>query len=216
MKMDLDKRNQNMRDFFNSHAPNNAFDDNHAPLMFTKTVLTQNLPEGTKRVLDLGAGTGLELISLFERFPDARVTAIDIAEKMLDVLRTRPFADRVEILCGDFFAMEFGEGYDAAISSSALHHFEAEPKLGLYKKVFASLREGGVFLNSDCVYSTQEQEDERFREFFTNGHNWVHCDTPLCVANEKKLLEQAGFVDFASTDLHDDQDKYKLIFARKP
>ena len=216
MKMDLDKRNQEMRDFFNSHAPNNNFDDHHTPLMFTKTVLTENLPEGTKKVLDLGAGTGMELIPLFERFPDARVTAIDIAEKMLDVLRMRPFADKVDILCGDFFSTEFGAGFDAVISSSALHHFQAEPKLKLYEKAFACLRSGGLFLNSDCIYSTQEQEDEHFHEFFTNGQNWVHCDTPLCVANEQKLLEQAGFVDFTSTDLHDDQDKYKLIIARKP
>ena len=215
MKMNLEKRNLEMRNFFNSHASNNDFDENHAPLMFTKEALIEHLPEGMTHVLDLGAGTGMELIPFFKRFPNASVTAIDIAEKMLDLLKRRPFADKVEIICGDFFQTEFGTGYDAVISSSALHHFQAEPKLQLYMKIYNSLNAGGLFVNSDCVFSTKEEEDDRFREFFTNGANWVHCDTPLCAASERKLLEEAGFINITISNLNDENKKYKLISAQK-
>lgn len=214
MPMDLQKRVEDMREFFNEKAPNNNFDEVHGKLMNSKKVLIDALPEGTKKVLDLGAGTGLELIYLYERFPDAAVTAVDVSEKMLDVLKMRDFADKVTVICGDFFAEDFGSGYDAVISSSALHHFEEEPKAELYKKCFASLRAGGAFVNSDCCYDTVEEQEARFHEFFTNGHNYRHCDTPLAAQNEEKLLTAAGFVNVSSEKETD--EGYYLIRGTKP
>ena len=104
--MDLKKRAENMRAFFNRKADENAYDCVHLTMMGNKTPMIDLLPEGTKRVLDLGAGTGLELIPLFERFPDVRVTAIDVAEEMLAQLSKRDFADKVKIICGDFFDVD--------------------------------------------------------------------------------------------------------------
>ena len=39
------------------------------------------------RILDLGCGTGLELEALFQRVPNARVTGVDLAEEMLELLK---------------------------------------------------------------------------------------------------------------------------------
>jgi SAM-dependent methyltransferase len=41
------------------------------------------------RILDLGCGTGLELDPLFRRVPNARVTGVDLAEGMLELLRAK-------------------------------------------------------------------------------------------------------------------------------
>ena len=46
-------------------------------------------------VLDLGCGTGIQLEFVFERAPNARVTAIDRAPNMLKQLRTK-FADKIK------------------------------------------------------------------------------------------------------------------------
>lgn len=100
--MDLKKRTENMKEFFNGKAVEDAYDCVHIKMMGNKEPITKALPENTKKVLDLGGGTGLELIPLYERFPDASVTVVDAAEEMLAQLRQRPFADRVEIICGDF------------------------------------------------------------------------------------------------------------------
>ena len=210
--MELLKRNEEMRDFFNEKA--DGYDDVHLKMMDNKIAITSCLPEKIERVLDLGAGTGLELIPLFERFPQAHVTVVDISAEMLKTLAQRPFAGQVETLCGDFFLLDFGGPYDAVISSAALHHFTEEDKNVLYGKIFACLKSGGVFVNSDRCFDTLAQQEENFKEYETNGHNYRHFDTPLCKEVEKRTLEGAGFVDFSVDDMPD--GRYKVMRAVKP
>ena len=211
--MDLKKRAENMRDFFNRKAAENAYDCVHEKMMNSKAPLTYLLPEETRKVLDLGGGTGLELIPLFERFPDARVTVVDVAEEMLKQLKERPFAEQVECICGDFFFVDFGSGYDAVISTSALHHFEEEDKERLYRKAFDSLRPGGVIINSDKCAGSQEQQDEGFRELYEEPGKYVHMDTPLTVENECKLLKNAGFAEVSAVWIPDTE--YAVLSGRK-
>lgn len=208
--MNLIERNREMRDFFNEKS--DGYDAVHLPMMANKSAITESLPEGTERVLDLGAGTGLELIPLFERFPEAKARVIDISEEMLKGIRRRSFADRIECICGDFFSADFGTGWDAVISSAALHHFDEAEKAGLYARIFDCLRPGGMFVNSDRCLNTRREQEERFREFRENGHKYRHFDTPLCVEAERALLEGAGFTDFSVREL---DGRYKLISARK-
>lgn len=209
--MKLKERSLSMRAFFNERV--DTYDNVHKKFMESKNDITCALPENTAAVLDLGAGTGLELIALFERFPNARVTAVDISEKMLDQLRARPFADRVDCRAGDFFEVPFGENYDAVISTSALHHFTPEAKGILYAKIFAALKPCGLFINSDWFAETQEEQDGYFRELEENPDNRSHIDTPLTKENETAALASAGFtnIEFRKTV----PENYKLLIAQK-
>ena len=211
--INLAERNEDMRSFFAEKA--STYDEVHGQpsLMDTKLTIPPVLPEDTKKLLDLGAGTGLELIAVFERFPDVKVTAIDITEEMLAELRKRPFASSVESICGDFFSVDFGNGYDAVISSSALHHFDREEKARLYRKIFDALKPGGLFINADCIASSLEDEEFVFSEYRNNRAAYKHLDTPLYVGTEETLLREAGFTRFESTDL--ENPKYKRIIAGK-
>lgn len=208
--MELEKRNRTLRDFFNEKA--SGYDSVHTALMDTKDVLVDAIPSDSKKILDIGVGTGLELIGLFEKIPNAQVTGIDMCENMLAILRSRPFADRVDIVQGDFFEVDFGADYDVVISSSALHHFAAEDKLRLYKKIFAALTYGGLFINSDCIANTDEEEQAAL-EAYRNADESEHIDTPLSRDKEKYLLGQAGFEVLSVTD--QENPVYKLIIARK-
>lgn len=209
--MNLQDRNQKQRSFFNDKI--DTYDDVHSTYMETKKSLADNLDENMKRVLDLGAGTGLELIHLFELFPNAEVTVIDITENMLDELNKRDFADNVKTICGDFFEVAFGDGYDAVISTSALHHFTPDEKMRLYKKVFDCLKSNGLFINCDKISFNQEDQDYMLQELENNIDNYKHIDTPLTVDNEIKILESIGFADISSSKV--DLDNYSLIKARK-
>ncbi len=208
--MNLNERNENLRLFFDEKA--DGYDNVHAKFAETKALLTASLPEGTVRVLDLGAGTGMELIPLFERFPEARVTAIDLSSEMLAKLRERPFADRVDIIVGDFFESDLGIGYDAIISTSALHHFDEDEKLSLYKKLRASLADNGIFVNADKVADSQENQDEGFALWLDKPDSEKHIDTPLTPENERKLLLKAGFE--AVTISEAPVENYRLIVAK--
>ena len=209
--MNLYERNQKQRTFFNEKI--DSYDDVHSTYIETKKTLGDSLDKETKKILDLGAGTGLELIHVFELFPSAEVTVIDITENMLEELKKRSFADHVTTICGDFFEVEFGDNYDAVISTSALHHFKLEEKIKLYKKVYDCLKNGGLFLNSDYIALTQEIEEHQLYELEHNIENYKHIDTPLTVEHEIEVLKRVGFEDITSSKV--DKDNYSLIKARK-
>ncbi len=209
--MNLYDRNQKQRDFFNEKI--DTYDQVHETFMGTKKMIAENLDEDTNKVLDLGAGTGLELIHLFEIYPNASVTVIDISEKMLNELSKRNFADRVTTICGDFFEINFGNNYDAVISTSALHHFKPEEKIILYKKVFDCLKNNGLFVNCDKISLSQEEQNRSIYELENNIDNYKHIDTPLTVENEMSILGQVGFNDISSSEV--EKSNYRLIKARK-
>ena len=181
--------------------------------METKNELANNLDKNAEKVLDLGAGTGLELIHLFELFPNIKVTVIDITENMIEELKKRSFSNNVTTICGDFFEVEFGNDYDAVISTSALHHFKKEEKEILYKKIYACLKNNGQFINSDRIALTEEFEKHQLYELDNNIENYKHIDTPLTVEHELEILKRVGFQDITSSDV--DKDNYSLIKARK-
>ena len=181
--------------------------------METKKTLADNLDKDAKKILDLGAGTGLELIHLFEMYPDADVTVIDITENMLKELKKRPFGNQVNTICGDFFEVEFGNDYDAVISTSALHHFKKDEKKKLYKKIYDCLKEMGQFINCDKIALTQEIEDKQLYELENNIDNYKHIDTPLTVEHEIEVLKNVGFSDISSKNV--DKEDYSLIKSRK-
>lgn len=189
--MDLRERNQTLKEFFDRKTV--GYDDVHIAFMESKRALTDALPDGMAKVLDLGAGTGLELIPLFERFPDVRVTAADISSDMLGTLMERPFAGQITCVIGDFFETDFGSDFDAMISTSALHHFAPEDKVRLYRKVCDALRPGGMFLNADKTAPNPAAQEEDLRQYAEDPHRWPHMDTPLTVGAECTVLEQAGF-----------------------
>lgn len=211
MIMNLYERNQKQRTFFNEKI--DTYDDVHSTYMETKKTLADNLDKDTKKILDLGAGTGLELIHVFELFPSAEVTVIDITENMLEKLKKRDFANNVTTIYGDFFEITFGDNYDAVISTSALHHFKMEEKIKLYKKIYECLKEDGQFINCDKIALSQEIEDKQLYELENNIDNYKHIDIPLTVEHEIEVLKVVGFKDVSSSNV--DKEDYCLVKTRK-
>ena len=209
--MNLHERNQKVRSFFNEKI--DTYDDVHSTFINTKNAITDNLDKETKRILDLGAGTGLELIYLFEKYPDADVTVIDITENMINKLKQRNFSNHITTILGDFFEVEFGNDYDAVISTSALHHFKKEEKEILYKKIYDCLKTNGQFINSDRIAQTEEFENNQLFELDHKFDDFKHIDIPLTIDHEKELLKKVGFEEIESQDV--DIEDYSLIKARK-
>ena len=212
--MDLYEKNQEMKQFFNEKSENYELRHKELGLMDNKLKITEYLNDDLKHILDLGVGSGLELIPLFKRFPNVNITAIDIAENMLDILKERDFAEKIEIICGDFFEIDFGkEKYDAVISSAALHHFTKEEKRILYKKIFDSLKENSQFINSDKFAKSNIEEIEFQKKYETNTDPEKHIDTPLSVEHERSLLEEVGFKNITFIEIN--SEKYKLLVCDK-
>ena len=154
-------------------------------------------------ILDLGCGSGLELDAYFPKNPTAVVTGIDLSRELTDLL-LKKHADRaVQVILGSYFDEELGRGiYDAAVSVMSLHHFRAEAKLPLYKKVKDALKPGGTFVLTDYFAPDDAWEARCFAEYERLKREaglpdgvFYHFDTPLTLAHETEVLRSAGFTE---------------------
>ena len=162
--------------------------------------IAELVPSECRRLLDLGCGTGLELEKIFRKNPDLSVTGIDLCETMLDKLSEKYADKRINLICGDYFTVDFGSDYNCAISFQTMHHFSKEKKAELYKKIYHALTDEGAYIECDYMVETQTEENHWFSENerirIEQGiaeNEFYHYDTPCTVENQIKLLKGAGF-----------------------
>ena len=191
--MDLKKRADEMNEFFNKVVDIN-YDELHMEKIEGKEKIVDFIPRNVEKIIDLGAGTGLQLIKVYKEFPNVKTTAIDISDGMLKKLKERNISDNITIVNKSFFDYDFGNDTDAVISTQALHHFEPKDKLVLFKKVYDCLKDGGVFVNEDYFADTDEKEKQLLEDYknLVRGEG-KHYDTPLTMNHEIEILKEAGF-----------------------
>lgn len=97
-------------------------------------------------ILDAGAEDATFVYWLADRYPSARVSAVDIDHGAIDAcLRTRPsaYADRVDFRVGDFESLE-PESFDLVTAFDVLEHITDDG--GAVRALHRSLRPGGTLL----------------------------------------------------------------------
>ena len=197
---------EKMDDFFAARV--NGYDDHMRTNIegsshfyaYTASLLPK---ESGRKVLDLGCGTGLELEEYFAINPCAEITGIDLSEDMLNALKAKFPEKHLTLIRASYFEAPLGEKkFDAAVSVESLHHFPAEMKAALYKKLHMALKMNGVFVLTDYFAESEDLEKEYFRnlaelkrEQGLSDDTFYHYDTPLLVDHEMELLRQAGFSD---------------------
>lgn len=103
-----------------------------------------------KRVVDLGAGTGLLTSFWYQGCPDAEYILVDMADEMLDVARKRfDSIENVSCQLSNYAQALPDVSFDAAISALSIHHLEDKDKEKLFIKLYDSLPVGGLFVNYD-------------------------------------------------------------------
>lgn len=100
-----------------------------------------------KRVLDLGAGSGIWGIALAQKSPGVVVTAVDWRGVIPVAKRfTARFGvqERFTFLEGDLYEVSFGSEYDLAVLGHILHGEGEERSQTLLGKTFGALKSGGT------------------------------------------------------------------------
>lgn len=124
-------------------------------------------PEKNPAILDIGSGTGLLAALVLEKFPDAEMTLLDISENMLAVARER-FGGRknVRYMVNDYSTAGLGGPYDIVCSALSIHHLTAEDKQELFRRIFLSLKPGGIFVNADQSEGETPYFAGRYRDYW--------------------------------------------------
>ena len=111
---------------------------------------------GDGLLVDLCCGEGLLSRALLERFPRARVLAMDLSPAMLEHARAalaaygeRFTARRFDL--GDRSWRSFPEPVRAFVSSLAVHHLDSAGKRELFLDLAAALAPGGAVVIADLV-----------------------------------------------------------------
>ena len=98
------------------------------------------------RVLDIAAGHGLYGIAVAAKHPSAEVTAVDWPSVLTLAQANAAEAGltgRYHTVAGDALSVEWGGGYDIALLTNILHHFDLPAIERLLTRVSAALRPGG-------------------------------------------------------------------------
>ena len=117
----------------------------------------------SRRILDMGAGTGTGTIALAQRFSGAEVIAVDTSEHMLERIRSKALseglAERVRTVRADLDGQWPALGpIDVTWASMSLHHL-ADPDRVL-ADIFSATRPGGLLAVAEFSESLRFLPDD--------------------------------------------------------
>ena len=160
-------------------------------------------------VLVVGAGGGLELVSLATAQPGWRFTGVDPSPAMLDLARqaSAPFAQRVQLLTGIIDEAPPGP-FDGATCLLTLHFLERVERLRTLREIHRRLRSGARLVVAH--HASLSGDAERWmaraaafgagadmnRERAAAAGRLMTQRLPLLTPGEdEELLREAGFLD---------------------
>jgi ubiquinone/menaquinone biosynthesis C-methylase UbiE len=119
-----------------------------------------------KEVLEIGCGRGIGVEVIFQQFGAARVTAVDIDPRMIDLARRRLSSiapHRLNLAVGSATAIPASdESFDAVFDFGILHHVPEWQKA--VREIARVLRPGGLFFFEEVT--TQALQRWLYRTFF--------------------------------------------------
>ncbi|MCI0482722.1 MAG: methyltransferase domain-containing protein, partial [Candidatus Dadabacteria bacterium] len=138
----LDK--QLVRMHFSANAGNYDLYAHVQKKMASRLVKFANLRQdgSMSTVLDIGSGTGYLTELLIQLFPNAHVTAVDIAPGMIELAETKFNDYNIEFRCADAEEMSLGENYDLIASNASFQWFNDAPRT--LEKLYSALTDKGT------------------------------------------------------------------------
>lgn len=135
-------------------------DENSYPFAGYKEVLNsiynEVLASDSKRVLDIGFGTGTLTKRLYDR--GLEIYGQDFSEEMIKIAQEK--MPKAKFFAGDFTKdlVDFlkDNKYDAVIATYSLHHLTDEEKIYFIKSLLTLLNPGGKILIGDVAFESRK------------------------------------------------------------
>ena len=210
-------------------AANMAADENVAWVRFARAMVPMMMPAaqaiaglleglprpagGTVRVLDIAAGHGVFGIVVAQRIPEAEIVAVDwpsVLEVATENARKMGVAARHRTLAGDAFTVDYGAGFDVALVTNFLHHFDRAANVAFLKKVAAALKPGGRAVVLEFVPNEDRVTPPMAARFGLTMLATTGAGEAYTFGQLSGMLEEAGFRDAA---LHPLEGPQALVVA---
>ena len=153
-------------------------------------------------VLDIGGGSGIYACALAARHPHLTATVME-QEPVDAIARTliaeRGFANRVQVVTGNFLTDAFPEGADVHLFSNVLHDWDMPEVAHLLEASFHTLAVGGLLVIHEAFINAAKTGPLPVAEY---SALLMHATQGKCYATSEYevLLTDAGFEAFTYAD----------------
>jgi SAM-dependent methyltransferase len=188
----------------------NALDksNRYTALKLAKFFMNKNIDT----ILDIGTGSGI-FIKMFLKFrKNINAHCIDKAET-LNLLKKsieeKSFLDRITFIPGDLRTVDIGNNlYDIVLLSNILHFFNKNEIIEIIKKVYLSLKKGGIIIINDFFINYSNPMSLLFSlQWLTNGVLFIE------LKEIKKILKRTGFNNINRID--DEKINTDILYSKK-
>ncbi len=176
------------------------------------------VPSTSRRILELGCGTGELSKKILKRCPNAQIIALDYSPRMIEFARKKMAEAGYQQWSGieaDFGEwannpekLEIGTEFDACVSSLAIHHLSNEMKAKLFQRIGKSLKSGGCFWNADPVLSESPLLAEIYKAV---GEEWAEKKGTSMQSVRSRLASNSDSVDYAASYGYSSQDQLATL-----
>jgi tRNA (cmo5U34)-methyltransferase len=180
-----------------------------------EAVLVDLIPLEAQRVLDLGTGDGRLLALIRIDRPQLEGVALDFSATMLAAARER-FRNEPKVKVVEHNLdrpLPALGGFDAIVSSFAIHHCADERKKSLYREIYELLRPGGIFCNLEHVEPGSPELHARFLRAL--GITPADEDPSNKLARVEVQLDWLREIGFGDVDCHWKWLELALLGGRK-
>ena len=167
--------NTEIAEYFDRHAERYDelvstvdFQLNDAYQYLADYVLHSTRDRDTRRILELGTGTGKLTKFLLESGENVVVTGVDSSAQMLEqaAANLREHEDRLSLVRGEFPDSIPDAEYDCVVSAIALSFYPID-YVALFRKVHRLLRKGGLFVYAANVAQNVSSVDDILTKMLT-------------------------------------------------
>ena len=147
---------------FSKHAGN--YDQHSKVQNFSASMLIKKIKgESFSKILDIGCGTGNYTKLLKDKFPKAKIMALDLSSEMIKVAKRKLDDKKIDFIVADAEKVELGEKFGLISSNASFQWFQdLESDLIRYKQ---ALNKGGIILFSTFGPKTFFQLHSCLEEF---------------------------------------------------
>ena len=164
------EQNQTIQNYYKFQSK--IYDLTRWSFLFGRIGIVKKIPfdrNASINILEVGCGTGYNIRLLAKRFPNAKITGLDVSKDMIDIAKkqTAAFGDRIQLVCGPYMkdSTDYNDQMDVILFSYALTMINPQ-WAELLEQAKVDLKKGGVVALADF----HDSNFHFFKKHMSNHH----------------------------------------------